>query len=274
MEYNLGQSNSKVEIVSFNKSICVKKTSKDSRFKSQYEKHKKALLDFCNPIKVPKILSGFDNNSYHMEYILGKTLGHVIDSASPHLIKAITNQIGLYFKNLILKSTITDSRNFSSPILEKLESIEEKLLLSRKLDKSIIKSAIELQLKNLNFVEPIVGFNHGDFSFENLIVTKEGNIYLIDFLDSPIDSPYIDFGRLYLDSSMGWWNSKNSSFSQSQNQIYFESLIIRIFEDLKISQKSLNFFKIFALLRIIPYTKNPTRLGHLKLELHNFLNTH
>jgi hypothetical protein len=109
------------------------------------------------------------------------------------------------------------------------------------------------------------GWNHGDFSFENILISRHlQEVYTIDFLDSPVETPLIDLGRLYLDLSLGWWNS-NNKINEFSDQVLLlkdsiESVVIKNRLDLKI----LNLFTFLAALRVMPYTKNPIRLGYLK----------
>jgi hypothetical protein len=92
---------------------------------------------------------------------------------------------------------------------------------------------------------------------------------VIDFLDSPVETPLIDLGRLYLDLSLGWWNSSNRINEFSDHVLFLKASTESIVTENKIDFKVLNLFSFLAVLRVMPYTKNPIRLGYLKSYFHD-----
>jgi hypothetical protein len=53
------------------------------------------------------------------------------------------------------------------------------------------------------------GYCHGDLTFENVLV-RDGELYLVDFLDSFADTPYIDFSKLLQDVLLMWsWRAQD-----------------------------------------------------------------
>ena len=273
MEINnkLGQSGSNVRIISVgtvNKEFLVKKTSNESRFIHQYKKHLEAQQKLrMFPIKVPEIKENFFNNSYSMQYVLSENLGEYMLKHNTLLVQEI---IINYLNNSIGENNLT-----SSSKNELINYFENKVRLNTKLG----------HIKNFNidrllcrFSDSIKsskvteGWNHGDFSFENILVPRDGeNVYVIDFLDSPVNTPLIDLGRIYLDLSLGWWNS-NKKINESNSQILnfklkIENLAVKKDIDLDVIQ----LFALFACVRILPYTKNPIRLGFLKSYFHEMM---
>lgn len=108
--------------------------------------------------------------------------------------------------------------------------------------------------------EYFLGYCHGDFTFSNMLFAKPNKIYLIDFLDTFLESPYQDLIKLRQDTKFHWslYLVKESSYDK-----------IKILQILKILDQLLceNFSYIFNTaefkqleicnyLRIIPYCKS------------------
>ena len=87
-----------------------------------------------------------------------------------------------------------------------------------------------------------VGFCHGDMTFENVIVSEDG-IYLIDFLDSFVDSPVIDRAKM-LQDAFCYWSFDDGSYVPKRKLMsvcerYGDSIHYRML--------------LLHLLRIVPY---------------------
>ena len=87
-----------------------------------------------------------------------------------------------------------------------------------------------------------VGFCHGDMTFENVIVSEDG-IYLIDFLDSFVDSPVIDRAKM-LQDAFCYWSFDDGSYVPKRKLMsicerYGDSIHYRML--------------LIHLLRIVPY---------------------
>ncbi len=273
MEINtkLGQSGSKVRIISVgskNKEFLVQKTSNESRFIHQFKKHLEAQQNSkMYPIKVPEIKENFFKNSYSMQYVLSENLGE-------HMLKHETN----FAQEIIisyLNNSITDNDISDSSKNKIINYFENKLKLNYKLG-HIKNFNIERLLwrfsRSIKLNRVTEGWNHGDFSFENILVPRDGkSIYVIDFLDSPVNTPLIDLGRIYLDLSLGWWNS-NKKINELNSQILgFKLKIENLAVTRDIDLEVVRLFALFACVRIMPYTKNPTRIGFLKSYFHEMM---
>jgi predicted Ser/Thr protein kinase len=262
---NLGQSGSTISIIVGRdklKRIKKKSNDKSTRFHSQYLKHKN--LDTLGPqvIDYPKILSDFKDNSYEMEYINGVPLGEFLKEANHKEVEHVCEHIQNHLAMLLSESNGIIP---SSQILLKLE----KLLII--FHKSQPESSIFLKLANslvrlFESVEVIKGWNHGDFSFENIIVESGSTkLFMIDLLDSPFETPLIDIGRISLDANFGWWASGfNSSSNLQLNSDKLVKHLDRVLIDGRVSTQLQNLFIGLAILRIQPYTIDPLRMAYLK----------
>lgn len=124
------------------------------------------------------------------------------------------------------------------------------------------------------------GDNHGDFTLSNLFICDEKttSIYLIDFLDTFIQSPLNDIVKFRQDTKHLW---TFRMINDSGMLDYTKILIILNFIDNQITtlinqNHSLSEcyipFQILNLMRIIPYNNEPTIFIHLKQEIIELFN--
>jgi serine/threonine protein kinase len=245
----------------------IRKTSDNPRFRHQFKKHETALkTSSMYPLLVPEIRQSFKNDSYTMDYVYSENLGEYLVKKETNLVRGVILQ---YLNRIIeLEDFLTEKQKIA--LIEYLKS-----KIKENHDLGYVENAI-LKIYGSKYSELIMdskipkGWNHGDFSFENILISRESEeVYVIDFLDSPVETPLIDLGRLYLDLSLGWWNSSNRINEFSDQVLLLKASTESIVTENKIDLKVLNLFSFLAALRVMPYTKNPIRLGYLKSYFHD-----
>jgi serine/threonine protein kinase len=266
----LGQSGSSVRLLQGDgrkKVPQIRKTSDNPRFRHQFKKHETALkTSSMYPLLVPEIRQSFKNDSYTMDYVYSENLGEYLVKKETKLVRGVILQ---YLNRIIdLEDFLTEKQKIAL-----IEYLKRKIKANHDLgyvDNVIIK-IYETKYSELIMDSKIPkGWNHGDFSFENILISRESEeVYVIDFLDSPVETPLIDLGRLYLDLSLGWWNSINRINEFNDQVLLLKASTESIVTENKIDLKILNLFSFLAALRVMPYTKNPIRLGYLKSYFHD-----
>jgi hypothetical protein len=240
--------------------LVIRKLSKDvnynSRLKLQCIKQQEFFHDH---IKAPRVLETgeIDNLFYFdMEYINGIRFNDYVKIKNFNDVKKTFNTI----INFVLS-------NFRDNLIVKQNEIESKIgsIVSTNLvDVNTINQL--LMLSN----EPILsGYCHGDLTFENIIISN-GVIYLIDFLDSYIDSPIIDISKLLQEFDLNWSNRNdeaNNNLSIIRN-IFLKRILFDKIVKKGINQSSLLLQQKLTLMRILPYTNSIT----LKLKLIELIN--
>jgi thiamine kinase-like enzyme len=113
-------------------------------------------------------------------------------------------------------------------------------------------------IRSSNFSEIKPGVCHGDLTFENIIIAKQ-DIYLIDFLDTFLETPLADISKLFQDLIVGWsFREKILKGSINKNEQikihYFKDSMCENIEQ-TVNWEFVNIYLIIDLLRIIPYTK-------------------
>lgn len=247
-----GHSGCEIFIIDFEGKQHVLKISSsidyNDRLKSQMLKQK-SFSD--QVIFSPKIITeGFDKNNlqyFIMEFVNGISFNDYIR------IKPFDQSKKIFYKLLDFIA-----RNNTNKIVDKKEIIDKKV-------EEVLKN---IQM-DINFRKPKEleckipsGFCHGDLTFENILISKKG-IYLIDFLDSYLESPLIDFSKLYQDLILNWSNRYKESDSLTLIRLNHLRKILDdflIFQNQNIS--AIEYQRKLTLLRILPYsTKISTYLN-------------
>ena len=258
LKLNKGLSGCKLEFIS---DKYIRKYSSDinynNRLKLQINKQKKfSKLNILN-IKTPYILcKGFNNSLsyFDMEYISGNVPFDIFIYEPKSKIDNFIIILINYFDFILENSKKIPILNFKQKSIEKLNNLYFKSN-NKDLINFIIKKIKDLQ--NDSFLE---SFCHGDFTIVNMIYSND-NIYLIDFLDSFIDSPLIDLVKLKQDLYYNWALNNLENYSKHD---YYRAIQVskfiwnKIYERYKsiIDTKEFEILEIINFLRIEPYIKN------------------
>jgi hypothetical protein len=261
-----GQSGDEVRLLTSEQQILkvAKRFSHSSlRAVRQYEKHLNAYVGHhMHPIRCPKLLSNLKSNEYQMEFIPGNVLGHFLEIAAPDEVSQVSMTICDYLTTQ-RKFLEADDTNFLHYLLAKIESID----LKEEENVLLLFNQIRKELISPGFLSNIISeWNHGDFSMENIIVDRESlQVYAIDFLNSPVETILLDWGRIWLDVRYGWWAKSDEPNNKIVvNYQILEKQMRKSASQLGIEIRTLEFFAGLAVLRVFPYTSNPIRLEHLK----------
>ena len=249
------------------KVVVTKRAGSDSsRLHAQYLKQRS--FPSSVHIQIPKIIIPWNGEAFSMEYVPSMPLGKYFQTASVSELANCGDKIVSFIKDQIAKSQISNTPlNNDLDLLEKIKNMKTSLTGS---NHKIVQRAAEILELWSSSIPQLIGPNHGDFSFENILINpRSDEVWLVDFLDSPIESPLLDIGRILIDSEHGWWGS--GIYPLASEKIAGNSLGMRIrteCELIGITSSQLSFFKMFTALRIIPYTTNPLRMAIL-LDLVN-----
>jgi len=145
-------------------------------------------------IKRPSVYEfGTENDRFYftMEYVNGVQLSTFISRNTVRDLDPVIAQLLNFIRSNICEST-TD---FRAPISEKL------LTISSSSDLRIDRYAQYCLAFDWSAIP--TGYCHGDLTFENILV-HQSNLYFIDFLDSFIETPYLDLSKLLLDILVLW----------------------------------------------------------------------
>ena len=256
----VGHSGCSLKLVSDGNKLFIRKSSKSFNYNKRLELQFNKQKSFKNNlIKAPKVLnSGIENGLFYfdMEYINGIRFNDYVKSQN--------------FENvLMIFSKLTDFviSNFTKEYIDKSNEIQLK-----------IESINSFNLFDINVLNKIINFSnipirngycHGDLTFENIIISNN-EIYLIDFLDSFIDSPIIDISKLLQEFELNWSNRNDtiSNFLPIIRNMFLKNHLLNSINSLNLNSDTIYLQKKLTLMRILPYTNNFS----LKLNLIELIN--
>jgi len=243
----------------------IRKSSPNKSFNPRLNIQVEKQLSFNNIIQsdfnTPQI---YNNNVgyFDMEYIPGESYYNFFNKCSKQDLDKLLIKIKSYFSELQ-----TYKKTYSPNILKNKLNSKLNSLYNNSNYKSFIKYIIK-DIKNNEFTNIPKTFCHGDLSLTNIIFYKN-RAYLIDFLDSYIDSFIVDLVKLQQDLHFKWaLNVHNGNLRIHQS---FNYLWDNIYKEYK-EYYDLEFTKIINILnwlRIEPYLKDNKHKEVLKSIITN-----
>ena len=208
-------------------------------------------------VSTPKVFGLKDDSNnllyFDMEYIRGESFHNFISTHAPFQSLKI-------LKNLLSIHTLEGTLGNNEAVNQKIDALRPYKNYSRLLDYCADFEWSDLPTSNC----------HGDLSLENIII-KNNTPYLIDFLDSFIESRFIDLSKLSVDLMFGWsWRGKNN-FPFIKNIIILQELQKDLTEQEKEIYKRLT---CLQLLRILPYSNDNSTKDFLNKSLSHILQHH
>jgi len=187
---------------------------------------------------------------FTMEYVTGKDYLDFLNYSSPIEIQEFCDSIVFYIESIRLTESDSKHQNFSDHCNQKLRSIKKDV---PDLD---FFNFLESKIKILEDSKIPHSFCHGDLTLSNILFGKK-KIFLLDFLDSYIESWIIDLVKLKQDLFYFWSLSRGNN--DSNLRCFQTSLKIWVYIEKKYPQiVSSDEFKILEalnFLRIYPYAK-------------------
>jgi RIO-like serine/threonine protein kinase len=206
-------------------------------------------------IKVPH--STWENNKIVMDYIYSKDFVEFFECATVedirHLVYCLINYIDMECMHCERK--IVDKDVF----IKKLDSVYETCLKNDIVDNDKAKNYVDIAkdiVNSFNVIELPIGICHGDLTFSNVLFSD--NIYLIDFLDSFVETPLQDIVKLRQDTRYHW---SLLMTSHNYNGAHINTVFEYIDKELEKRYKNAYFYKYYDMLqcvnilRILPYIK-------------------
>lgn len=213
-------------------SVIKSSVKRDNRLLISATKQKNFRSNF---FKTPNVIDSSDLQ-FRMEYINGESFSQFFTAATKRDLDNLINKIDGYLQERIVG--------------------EIKIPIQILIDKIIsIQYDIDLLpiLSNKEYVKIKVGMAHGDMTLSNMIFAED--VYLIDFLDSYIESPTMDIVKLRQDTHLYW------SLNMVDNVVDLTKIKLGLnYIDDWLSTKYVvddyEIFQIINLLRIYPYSKS------------------
>jgi Mn2+-dependent serine/threonine protein kinase len=276
-----GNSGCAINIVGTDNKLLVHKSTYDKsyipRLVNQANKQKNAAL-IAN-IEVPEVhavITSDDSATIVMDYVHAKNFIDFIEQSPISAIDDFIKSITSYVDKEISNSEITEIDN--EIFLSKIESIKsnaiKKSLTCMHPVINLIDDAYSIFEQRPNMKIP-VGVCHGDLTLSNILFSSS-KYYLIDFLDSFIETPIQDIVKLRQDTSLFW---SLQMYDKPYDKIriktvfdYIDSAIDSYFSATCSSYKdSYTYIQLINILRIVPYAKSSSVVDYLEKTITSLL---
>jgi len=233
------------------------------RLKAQCEKQKNFIVDSPQFFVCP-VLNEFELDEHYgftMPFCRGEVAPEFIDRASPNKIRNFIQQLISLVESFIASSEVRPVD--SSHILNKSLSVKE-LMQQHPLSSPMLIRLIDDHLESVKahkIFEIPIGKCHGDLTLSNMIFDDANDRYfLIDFLDSYLESPILDLAKISQETKL-FWTSK--LMSQTHDSAKYE-IAMTVIDD-KVQSHFLKYewyknyqpiFEFQNLIRVLPYAKD------------------
>lgn len=276
-----GRSGCKLDVIKEGAHVIIKKYSGSTEYNKRLLKQAKKQQNFyCNLPENPvfstaRVIQTYSSENslawFSMPYLFAEKYSNYLEQASITDLKALLAHIIGYF-----------SFNIKNSVPEKVDpriielKIEE---LSLKAAKNFSASDNNYFLYALNYLKSNIpdiplpaGTCHGDFTFSNILF-GDNKIYLLDFLDSFIESPLIDIVKIRQDTCFKWSimlekdmpSHKKNKLIQTFN--YLDREIAAYCNHNLGMSKWYDYLQVFNLLRIVPYLTNSEEIFFIEKSL-------
>lgn len=269
-----GHSGCIIDLLQDEEKIFVSKKSSDKNYNLRLKKQciRQSRFEANYGVYSPKVYNkGIDENGlfyFDMEYVQGKTLAQYSEYIK---ITEIADFIKCLFKSLYMDN----SKLNKNPRTEYIFKKKIKSLKSKIKNNKIVDKAFEI-LDNFDWSLIYQSPCHGDLTLENILVTKDKKLYLIDFLDSFYNSWMIDVAKLLQDLELKW-SFRHSEISPNRLlrlQVAKEALTEEILSVENGEEKLNAIYHILLLnvLRIFPYAHDDVTYKFLNFSTEKLIN--
>lgn len=273
-----GHSGCQIEVRNESDSLFVYKRTTSpgylNRLYLQAQKQQEASELQLQHIRVPHIESVVRNEKetvIKMEYIYSRNFIDYFECAGFEQVNYFVKALRLFLDFEISQSRLT---TLDGKILhDKFDDVRQRILLQPLLAidpeiKHILRES-ESRFKSVKELTLPVGKCHGDLTFSNILFNGN-NYYLIDFLDSFIESPLMDIVKIRQDSAYLW---SLQMYSGNYDLIRLQTAAEKIDRDIVEYASKFEWYKHYHLLqimnflRILQYAKEQEVIKYLKATL-------
>ena len=279
-----GHSGCQIDVVSEDSGIYVYKSTADSKYLKrlalQAKKQRAAAEDEYQHIRVPQIFElqeNADTTIIKMQYVYSKNFIEFFEQAGFEQVDYLIGALKYFVEHEISKCEL--QKVAPKIFQDKFAEIKGKCLTNPLYEgNEVILSILNRSEQVFNSLPELtmpIGICHGDLTFSNILFNGN-NYYLIDFLDSFIETPLQDIVKIRQDTQFRW--------SQLMYTKPYDATRLRIVCD-KIDHEIHQYFtrkyqwysdnysvvQLMNILRILPYAKEEKVVQYLVDVLNQLL---
>lgn len=280
-----GHSGCSIDIVRNGKDLFVLKGTHDAKYVArlyrQAVKQREASKRKYQFIRIPAIVDIQKDAAQmvmKMEYVYAKNFIDYFENAGFEQIDYFVKAIDIFLTSEIEHSSL--QRIPSDIVKKKFQDVKLKVEANASINKDCevkdIMDDSKVVFCNLpNLMTMPMGECHGDLTFSNILFNGN-NYYLIDFLDSFIESPLLDMVKLRQDTFFKWSVQMYTGghFDETRFDIICAKIdreLDRIFAAHKWYRDYYHIFQLMNFLRVLQYAHEPKVIGYLKSVLKRIL---
>lgn len=281
-----GHSGCSIEVLRENNKLYIVKSTHDKKYfkrlRLQIQKQKDAYKDYnkVNHIRIPKIIKEIDTDdsvSMQMDYIYSKNFIDFFETATLSDIQNLKKFLRNFIDNEVNDSV--DTSVSKDIVINKWKSVKSNIENNKNIcENSKVKKLttecdkIFMNIKN-DFTMPC-GKCHGDLTFSNILFNGN-DFYLIDFLDSFIESPLLDMVKIRQDTAYSWSTLMyNKNYDALRLKIIYENIDTELNEFFNKYDCYKKYYKIFQLMnfvRILQYAHEDKVITYLINTINSIL---
>lgn len=280
-----GRSGCRLEVLKNDEHVFIKKYSSSIAYNNRLIKQAKKQQYFFNNLpaesvfstaRVIDIIPSQDSLAYFtMPYLFSEKYSDYLEKSTLGDIKKLLHEIITYLTINVRHSKY----QLLDPVVITSKVEDLKMNITRNIhmgDSRFLWEVIYYLEKNVPADPLPIGNCHGDLTFSNILFS-DSKIYLLDFLDSFIESPIIDIVKLRQDTCFKW-----SVMLEKDMPVHKKNKIIQTFDylDTEIAHycnKELgmlnwyNYLQVFNLVRIFPYLDKHEEVAFIEKSLRRIL---
>lgn len=281
-----GHSGCAIEIVSEGNNLRIHKWTEDPKYLSrlfkQAEKQIEASKEEYQHIRIPHIFNVEKDEKHvlmNMEYVYSRNFIEFFESAGFEQIDYFIKALILFLEKELKASPVQSIP--TSITYEKYLDVEKKvaenvhLSSEEEIKKMMAKCRILFEeFGRKKTIEIPVGLCHGDLTFSNILFNGN-NYYLIDFLDSFIESPLLDIVKIRQDSAHLW---SQLMYENPYDKLRLKIVCEKIDREIDAYGKQYAWYRdyyeiyqLMNLLRVLQYAKEEKVITYLKCEIGKML---
>jgi hypothetical protein len=272
-----GRSGCKVELYKINRKEIIRKSSAlesyNQRLSAQCVKQKQFndLAEYFLPFTAPLVYTHADVREsglfwFEMEFIPGEKYSEYLERCTlEQLDSLVDHYIGFIQKEFRLAQIAQLDNRILTGKLDDLKSG----LVSKGNPPGLFLEVIQHLREHIPDSPLPLGICHGDFTLSNTLYFSD-KIYMIDFLDSFIESPVLDLVKLRQDTKFYWSllvDTDTQNFQRNkiiQMLRYFDSRLTAAFGRNPYYSTWYRYLEKLNLLRILPYLDNPQEIHFIE----------
>lgn len=278
-----GHSGCQIDIVREHNELYIYKSTHDSGYLSrlikQAEKQQVAAQYEYQHIRIPQIFdirNDSEQVAIKMEYVYSKNFIEYFESAGFEQIQYFIKALILFVEKELQVSPV--QKLPVTIIQKKFEDVVRKINGSSQLSndesiREIIQQSADVFYQQ-DIIEMPIGICHGDLTFSNILFNGN-NYYLIDFLDSFIESPLLDIVKIRQDSAHLW---SQLMYIKPYDKIRLQIVCQKIDKEIDLHfncytwyNENYKIFQLMNMLRILQYAHDEKVIGYLKNQIKSLL---